>query len=251
MASSSTNVITAADLRFPDLFHHYNSLCSRPIHEGKLVHYEDFASFDLERSLPELKPLLGSSSQAAYYPELVRLFYTNLSTNHGQTTITTKVRGRMIFFNASSLGNILNLPSTGTDLTNIVPLDRPVLRNILLSTHFTQLPWHLSNLQPHAQLLAQILLHNIYPKLPRKGLVPRKISLLLYAIFCSTPINWSNIIFAHFIRYQKFQPLLFGCFITPILKHFKVPLQNEVILYPSQILNATSFNPRSLHTPEL
>jgi hypothetical protein len=71
MASSSNNVITAADLRYPDLFHHYHYLCSLPIHEGRLVHYDDFASFDLERSLPELKHLLGSSSQAAYYPELV------------------------------------------------------------------------------------------------------------------------------------------------------------------------------------
>ena len=123
-----------------------------------------------------------------------------------------------------------------------------MVQKVLLSHQFTHLPWHLSNLKPHAQLLAQILFHNIYPKLPRKGFVPRKISLLLYAISCSSPINWSNIIFNNLACFQKFQRLPFGCLITPILKYFKVPLQNEVIIYPSQILNATSFNPRSLHT---
>ena len=153
-SSSSNNVITAADLRYPDLFHTYNLLCSRPIHEGKLVNFDGLMLFDLDTYLPELKPLLGSSSPAAYYPELVRLFYTNFSTDHEQTTITSKVRGKLMFFDASDLGRILNLPSTGTDLNTIVPIERSVLRKILLCNQCTHLPWHMRNLQPHAQLLA-------------------------------------------------------------------------------------------------
>ena len=248
MASSSKsfsddiNMIESTELRYPDLSHNYNYVSSLPIQTGRLVYFHDFTSFDLETSLQDFVPILGSSNTASYYPHLIKIFYTNLSVNHDQTTITTMVHGKIISFDIHSLGCILNLPSYGIELPNIVPIDRTVFKKVLHSTRSTHFPWHMSNLKPHAQLVSKILSHNVYPKQPSKGFVPNEISLLIYAIFCSFPINWSSIIFNNMINFRAFRSLPFGYFITHILKYFNVPLHNDVVSYSTHVFDDTSFS---------
>ena len=101
--SSDVNMIEAADLRYPDLIHHFHSINSLPIQTGKLVHFEAFTSFDLETSLQDFVYILGSSNSMSIYPQLIKIFYTNLSVNHDQSTITSMVHGKIISFRHSSV----------------------------------------------------------------------------------------------------------------------------------------------------
>ena len=189
MASSSTssdvNMIEAAELRYPDLIHHFHSINSLPIQTGKLVHLEAFPSFDLQTSLSDFVHILASSQSMTIYPYLIKIFYTNLSVDHDHSTINSMVHGKIISFDIPQLGRILNISSYGIELPNIVPIDQTVFKKILLSTRSTHFPWHTSNLKPHALLLSQILSSNVFPKSPSKGFIANEISLLLYAIFCN------------------------------------------------------------------
>ena len=211
-----------------------------PIQTDKLVHLEAFPSFDLQTSLSEFIRVLASPQSMTIYPHLIKVFYTNLSVDHDHSTITSMVHGKVISFNIFQLGCILNISSYGIEHPNIVPIDRTVFKKILLSTRSTHFPWHISNLKPHALLLSQILSSNVVPKSPSKGFIANEISLLLYAIFCTFPINWSSVIFNNMINFRSFRSLPFGYFITLILQYFQIPLETDVVYYSNLTFDDSS-----------
>ena len=243
--SADTNILEASELRFPDLIHTYHSINSMTIQPGKLVHLEAFPSFDLQTSLSEFIHVLASPKLMTIYPHLIKVFYTNLSVDHDHSTITSMVHGKVFSFDMSKLGQILNISSYGIELPNIVPLDQTVFKKVLLSTRSTHFPWHESNLKPHALLLSRILSSNVVPKLPSRGFIANEISLLLYAIFCAFPINWSSVIFHNMINFCSFPSLPFGYFITLILEYFQIPLETDVVHHSNH-----RFDDSSLHEEE-
>ena len=90
-----------------------------PIIPGRFVAFQDYTDFPLEEILGPLAPSLSSKIFLFYYPELLWYFYTNLTVDHENDTISSMVKGVRFTFDESLLGAILNLPSEGVRLSDL------------------------------------------------------------------------------------------------------------------------------------
>ena len=103
----------------PDLAGKLHLLSTVPIILGRFTVFQDFNLFPLEEILGPLAPSLSSTNVLFYYPELMWYFYTNLTIDHDNETISSMVKGVHFTFDESDLGSILNLPSIGIRLSDL------------------------------------------------------------------------------------------------------------------------------------
>jgi hypothetical protein len=223
----------------PNLAGKLHRLSTYPIIPGRFVVFEDYAELHIEEVLGPLAPALSSTNPISYYPELIWYFYTNLTVDHANDTISSLVKGVKITLDENTLGAILGLPSEGVTLNDLTLDSQPILAKILLSTN-TILPWTQSKIHPIPRIISRILSYNILPKLGSFDYFSKDLSKLLYGIYSTFPINYASVVFSFIANYHLHKFLPFGCFLTKVFQHFDIPLTNETSIRQKELFTSAS-----------
>ena len=227
VVSEETPILDSSFLLNPNLTPKLHLFSTFPIISSRFVVYGDFNLFLLEHILGPLGPPLSSTNNLVYYPELMWYFYTNLSVENENETISSMVKGVSFTFDESSLGVILNLPSEEVKISDLQLNSKATLEKIHFSPN-SVLPWTFSKLQPIPRLISRILSYNILLKLGSFYYFSKDLSHLVYVVYSFLPINYATVVFSFLVHHHHHKFLPFGFFLTQIFQHFCVPLEGEM-----------------------
>ncbi|KAK3036123.1 hypothetical protein RJ639_031704 [Escallonia herrerae] len=182
-----------------------------------------------------------------YYPDVIRLFYANLTWNISSEscTLSSYVFGHRISFSQSRLATLLHLPDSGFSFSlEMIPVagqshwfDRPfTIEEQLRHTLHCRQVWvaskpSLRDLPPLSRLFHHIIVHNVIPRIGGLSLVSY-LNVQLLTFFCSgTPLNLPRLIMLNMIRSASHLALAipYGLLLTHILAAFDIPLLGEYI----------------------
>src|SRR4051812_2070693 len=199
-----------------------------------------------------LEPVI--SSFGPYYPELVRMFFSNMHMENGK--LISYVAGKRISLTFKLLGRILNIPSSGSSLYD--PEDEAWAdfnkRNFYYSIgRMTEQEFHakrvkgLGGVEPSRgswsagifyiddRLFHYFMVYIMFPRAGNHCTVTELEMQLLYARKNNIEVNWARLIMAHMSKFNhksKFLP--YAWFITRILEHFEIDFDGyEVCLMNS------------------
>ena len=167
------------------------------------------------------------------------MFYTNLHFDHETGVLSSLVRDVEIEFDSKLLGEILEIPPSDTLFNTVELNDERIFEQILLPGAPHCPPFKNTNLQTRARIAGRILAHNVLPKTGSFDYYSTDLSTALYVLFGNISVNWANVYFTNLWKQKPFLP--YGCLLTRIFRHFKVPLTNEKYIEQKEFFDQTIF----------
>jgi hypothetical protein len=217
-------------LNHPNLSSYFDKLNTYEIQQDRYVNFVDLQHYDIDTifQASRLYNLLDADNMDPCFPYLVKLFYTNMTSNEpNQTTaIMSNVLNNPIRVTIPLLGHILGIPFTGTLLKNVKMEDLNVLARMMNPNVRPDPPFNSNNLLPQARIVSRILSWSIIPKGGSYTYVSQNLLKATYSIMAELNINWARVIFDN-IRKPTSRILHHGCFLTTIFKHFNVNVYME------------------------
>ena len=230
-------------LRDPSLIDKFNSYRTLDILPGRFVKFTDLAEYQLHTYFDNagLLDLCSIDSLSFHYPNLIYLFYTNLeleSSINNVDLLSSLVKGIEIKLTPQIIGDILQIPSSGFSLQDVVMNDQNILNNHIFLPG-KSLPMMSNKLRPIPRLVSRILSYNMIPKTSFFDLMSSELQVATYAIMANIKVNWALVMFEVFQRIPTtFHP--FGCFLTKIFAHFKVDLESEkLVIEYNEVMDRT------------
>jgi len=243
--SSSSEDLTIY-LRDPALLDKFHKYCSLDISPGRFVKFDDLADYNLHNLFNNtgLLDLYDVGNLSPHYPNLIFLFFTNLEYETSTTNrcyLSSLVKGIEIKLTPKIIGKILNIPSSGAHLTDIIMNDQNILQNHIFLPG-KNLPMITNKLRPIPRLVSRILSYNMIPKTGLFDHMSAELSVATYAIMANIKVDWASVMFDGLKRIPStLHP--FGCFLTKIFSHFKVDLEFEKIMIDyNEIMDRTMVN---------
>jgi hypothetical protein len=226
-------------LRNPLLYDTFGSISAQTILPGRNVLFHLFSRYKIRELFPGISHLFDACADTLHYPFLIHLFYTNLQMNHETGVLSSLVRDVEIEFDSKLLGEILEIPPSDTLFNTIELNDERVFEQILLPEAPHCPPFKNTNLQTRARIAGRILAHNVLPKTGSFDYYSTDLSTALYVLFGNISVNWANVYFTNLWKQKPFLP--YGCLLTRIFRHFKVPLTNEKYIEQKEFFDQTIF----------
>ncbi|KAF1891330.1 hypothetical protein Lal_00016961 [Lupinus albus] len=162
------------------------------------------------------------------YPELVRVFYCNM--NFRKNHMTSHVKGKDIVLDMKTfssiccdipmIGDIIGISKEEIERRKQQSLGETVKNRDILSAGYLTL---------EDRLIHYFLSYVILPKFSNHSQISDIELQLMHAIKFNIKINWTKIIMNQMWHVRGSQsPLPYAIFITKILEHFGVPLEDEI-----------------------
>jgi hypothetical protein len=190
--SSSTEDLTIY-LRDPSLIIKFHKYCALDILPGRFVKFDDLAEFQIHKYFDNtgLLDLCDIDNLSFHYPNLIYLFYTNLSLESSTTNIdfiSSLVKGIEIKLTPKDIGDILHIPSDGASLTEVIMNDQDILTNHIFLPG-KGLPMLSNKLRPIPRLISRILSYNMIPKTGSYDHMSSELQVATYAIMANIKVN--------------------------------------------------------------
>ncbi|KOM51823.1 hypothetical protein LR48_Vigan09g048200, partial [Vigna angularis] len=175
------------------------------------------------------------------YPDLVRVFYSNLKFSE-TGTMKTEVNNVQIIIKPSIFASIANLPYVGLPFEGKLFEDWANEYNIDVARQLISLPHNpptsrilAGNMTAEARVLHYVICHVLFPRVSNFAQATEEDLLIMWIIMTAKQINWT-----HLIRHRMKKalrpgaPLPYPTLVTRILEHFKVPLEDEISVPPTR-----------------
>ncbi|KOM37884.1 hypothetical protein LR48_Vigan03g126600 [Vigna angularis] len=181
------------------------------------------------------------SDVARYYPNLVRVFYSNLKFSDNET-MKTEVNNVKMIIKPSIFASIANLPSVGLNFEGKLFEDWADEYNIDVAKQLICLPHNpptsrilAGNMTAEARVLHYVICRVLFPRVSNFAQATEEDLLIMWIIMTAKQINWT-----HLIRHRMKKalrpgaPLPYPILVTRILEHFQVQLEDEISVPPSR-----------------
>ncbi|KAI5432051.1 hypothetical protein KIW84_035981 [Lathyrus oleraceus] len=189
-----------------------------------------------------------------FYPELVKVFYSNMVSKKGK--LTSVVKGVPISMTATDLSSILGIPSDGHRFSGIKApwegysnhvfyyglsrLSEHQFYNKRKKSSGGDLPERVycssAKFTLDDRMLHYFLVYVIVPRYSNHCTITDSKMLLLYAIKNNFLVDWGHTILCHMLSYNEHvDGLPYAHFLTKIFHHFNVNLENEVCFSMNKI----------------
>jgi hypothetical protein len=231
--------------------------------------YGSFVSFsDDVFSFPTVFENLGLSELICelddFYPELVKVFYSNMVSKKGK--LTSVVKGVPISMTATELSSILGIPSGGhmfigtkapwEDYSKhafyygLSGLSEHQFYNKRKKSSGGDLPervyWSSAKFTLDDRMLHYFLVYVIVPRYSNHCTITDSEMTLLYAIKNNFCVDWGHNILCHMLSHNEHADgLPYAHFLTKIFHHFNINVENELcfsMIKPSYYISIKRIN---------
>ena len=197
--------------------------------------YDEFQPYRIQQiaNSSGLESLLSySANNVKINHLLVKLFHANMNLDHHhphnrENCIWTWVCGVKIYLPLVRLGDILQCPSSGTDLDDIDASlslkNRDEVSHRFLSDDITRLTS--VQLRPQSRILHRALIRSVLPRTESYEVINKCNFQALYAIYSEQSINWGRVILEEFMdvnRRRRYKTFHYGAYIMKILRNYGV-----------------------------
>ncbi|KOM47320.1 hypothetical protein LR48_Vigan07g102400 [Vigna angularis] len=178
---------------------------------------------------------------ARYYPNLVRVFYSNLKFSDNGT-MKIEVNNVKMIIKPNIFASIANLPFVGLNFEGKLFQDWAdeynidVVRQLLCLPHNPPTSRILAgNMTAKARILYYVICRVLFPRVSNFAQATEEDILLMWIIMMAKQINWT-----HLIRHRMKKalrpgaPLPYPILVARILKHFQIQLEDEISFPPSR-----------------
>lgn len=224
---------------------------------GRKVNFEVFSEYNLEFLFDALGLKKLVTIHTDYYPNLVKVFYANLSVS--DYALSSRVNGIDVRMSYDEFADFLGIPYEGYDVLNdslsmfdhypeghskefaskLIHKDsNPALvqnKNVHLFT-------------PQCQVIAKIIMHSIVPKAGEFDRARGCATLLIYCILTSLRVNIPKLILDTMTSPNiATKSLPFGMLLTLLFKHWGIDLTSEYCLSPPSPLDRSFLHRKLSH----
>jgi hypothetical protein len=166
------------------------------------------------------------SESIEVYPELVRVFYRNMTVNE-QFDVFSKVKGRPYAFNPTVLSEVLDVPNLGDapyaddDMTEEETTDlEDFIKSLTGLQEVNALTLQHSDLDPQTKIIAEFVKRVLLPRGPKRGSSNSKECMMICLLSRGTQVNFPLLMIKHmaFVRQDKAHYLPYGPQLTKFFK---------------------------------
>ncbi|KAI5386737.1 hypothetical protein KIW84_073041 [Lathyrus oleraceus] len=183
--------------------------------------YSTFVSFpDDVFTFPTVFEELGLSDLIGYntnfYPELVKVFYSNMVKKKGK--LTSVVKGVLISLTASDICAIFENPTFYNKRKKCFGGDNP-----------KRVYWSPAKFSIYDRMLHYFLVYVIVPRFSNHCTITDPEMMLLYATKTHFHVDWGHTILSHMLSHEEHaEGLPYAHFLTNFFRDFNINLENEM-----------------------
>ncbi|KAG2400087.1 uncharacterized protein HKW66_Vig0100590 [Vigna angularis] len=209
---------------------------TRNIVAPKIMNFESFAGSGLffQHNLIHQGVVEFLTLQAPFYPDLIKVFYSNLNIS-GNGYLISEVHKRRIKFKPADWLNIVNMKYEGQKLSySTIPDDFPYDREMTLATMVRpemqgQRVRTVGSLNINDRLLHYVIVHMLSPRPANFARVLYEDIFMIWLLKNNIPINWPHHIMQHMLKCKASDaPLPYGVLITQIMQYCGVHVDDDV-----------------------